>query len=113
MSIKELRSIAPPPSCPVNDIALLSEADEKGLPELPPDDIEFISTYGECSFYRHVFILSPYRKDNYSLFEWHKSNASQLKSLFSGPLAKLNNDLLPLLPITIYPESQWTAFMRG
>ncbi len=106
MPISKLISIAPPPSNPINNsVSNTKNATEKGFPELPPDYLEFIKIYGECSFYKHIFILSPYRDDAYSLFEWRRSNSDQLKSLFSGPLAKLNNNVLPLLPISIYPES--------
>ena len=103
MSINELRYVAPPPLNPIHNVAL-DYVIENNLPELPPDYLEFISVYGECSFYKHVFIMSPYRKDNFSLIEWHRHNADQLTSLFSGPLAKLNSNVLPLLPISIYPD---------
>jgi len=98
MSLQELLQIAPPPE---NIIHAGTEKqftliEEQIGTKLPSDYIKYIKYYGGCMWFRHVIISSPFDCGEGSLWEWHKTNISQLKTLFESPL--------PLVKYSVYPE---------
>ena len=82
-SLDELIKTAPPPKEPVDrgineDIAAI----EKQIgTKLPSDYLEYIYHYGDCLWFEHVWILSPFKPTDYSLWSWHEKNIPQLTIL--------------------------------
>jgi hypothetical protein len=99
MSLQELLRLAPPPQNPVctgkeKDFLLIEN--QIGS-KLPNDYKEYIRHYGNCMWFRHIYISSPFYENNkFSLLGWHKQNIQQLRILFESPL--------PLIKYPIFPE---------
>jgi hypothetical protein len=98
MSLQELLYLAPPPKNPIRtgvekDFLMIEE--QIGS-KLPNDYKEYIMHYGDCMWFRHVRISTPFYDENFSLWGWHKNNIPQLKTLFESSL--------PLVKYPVFPE---------
>jgi hypothetical protein len=98
MSLLELLQLSPPPPNPIYtglEKDFLQIENQIGS-KLPCDYKEYIKYYGDCMWYRHIRISTPFDNGNYSLWGWHKKNIQQLKTLFESSL--------PIIKHPIYPE---------
>jgi hypothetical protein len=98
MSLQELLCLVPPP---INPIGTGTEKDfliiENQIgSKLPSDYKEYIKYYGDCKWYRHIIISTPFNNnENYSLWKWHKENIRQLTTLFESPLPSIKYPVFP------------------
>ncbi|MDR0337800.1 MAG: SMI1/KNR4 family protein [Planctomycetaceae bacterium] len=87
MSLSELLQLAPPPMNPIytgSEEDFLQIENQIGS-KLPDDYKKYIQYYGDCMWYRHICISTPFDPvDNgdYSLWGWHKKNIEHLSLLF-------------------------------
>jgi hypothetical protein len=101
MSLLELLQLAPPPMNPIytGSEEGFSQIENQIGSKLPSDYKEYIQHYGDCMWFRHIYISTPFKASNngnYSLWGWHKQNIAQLKTLFESSL--------PLVKYPVFPE---------
>jgi hypothetical protein len=106
-SLLELIELVPPPNRPIHtglnqDITQVENTIGSAL---PVDYIEYIHHYGECLWYNHIYVVSPFNSGLSSLWGWHQYNIEQLKSLFSG--------YLPLVKHQVFPEKNGLLLCGG
>jgi len=107
-SLNELVAIAPPPQNPIDtgrgqDITVAEN--EIGI-QLPSDYIEYIRIYGNCLWYQHLFLYSPFSSEKFlSLWERHKYNIEQMKIMCKY--------LPPPTPYAVFPEPRGIFLCGG